>query len=462
MITSLTSIINDTGLFTDGDWIESKDQDPEGDVRIIQLADIGIGEFKNKSNRYMTKDRALDLNCTFLEPGDILVARMPDPIGRACIMPNLNQKCVTAVDVCIIRVDESITDREWLMWKINSPKYNLKIQKLQSGTTRKRISRKNLGKIEFFIPPKTIQIQERKKINLNLHFSEEMNVLNKHMSQKLDFMKSSMMKSACEGDLVPIEAVIARKENRNYESAELLLNKILINRKSNFEEKNPARKYKQPIEPILSELPELPEGWCYATIDQLSHRVTKGTTPTSVGFSFTDKGIRFVKAESLDGLSIIHSMCAYTSIDAHNALARSQLQEDDLLITIAGTLGRTAIVSANDIPANTNQAVSITRLVDRRLIQYIHLFVTSPMMLGKYQAQGKGSGLKNLNLNQIRESVIPLPPLAEIIRIILHFKSNFELFSKVEKENFHVSKLSELLYPSILSYSFSVGEWTND
>ena len=79
--------LSEHGLFVDGNWVESKDQDPEGDVRLVQLADIGIGRFRDRSSRFMTTEKAEELRCTFLEPGDLLIARMPDPIGRACIFP---------------------------------------------------------------------------------------------------------------------------------------------------------------------------------------------------------------------------------------------------------------------------------------------------------------------------------------------------------------------------------------
>ena len=135
------------GLFKDGDWIESKDQDPNGDVRIIQLADIGVGQFIDKSSRFMTLEKTRELNCTYLQEGDILIARMPDPIGRACILPAIPQVCVTAVDVCIVRLDSEIIDSRWLMHKINSSGFNHQILQFVTGTTRKRISRGNLSKL---------------------------------------------------------------------------------------------------------------------------------------------------------------------------------------------------------------------------------------------------------------------------------------------------------------------------
>src|SRR4051794_17508284 len=83
---SLTEL-SSGGLFSDGDWIESKDQDPTGSVRLTQLADVGVGDFRDRSSRWLREDQAAALGCTFLQPGDLLIARMPDPIGRACMVP---------------------------------------------------------------------------------------------------------------------------------------------------------------------------------------------------------------------------------------------------------------------------------------------------------------------------------------------------------------------------------------
>ena len=116
----IEDIISDSGLFVDGDWVESKDQDPDGDVRLTQLADIGVNTFKNKSNRFMTIKKTNDLNCTFLQKNDVLVARMPDPLGRACLFPEFDQKCVTVVDVAIIRIGKNVCNAKWLMYMLNS------------------------------------------------------------------------------------------------------------------------------------------------------------------------------------------------------------------------------------------------------------------------------------------------------------------------------------------------------
>lgn len=148
----LENAISSQDLISDGDWIESKDQDINGTIRIIQLADIGDGEFKNKSERYITPEKAKTLKCTYLHIGDVLIARMPDPLGRSCIFPNIHQSAVTVVDICLIRTKNSAFNNKILKYWLNTPIIRSKIASNSSGTTRKRITRKKLEQLILPIP----------------------------------------------------------------------------------------------------------------------------------------------------------------------------------------------------------------------------------------------------------------------------------------------------------------------
>lgn len=151
-LVTIPDITKNNGIFIDGDWVETKDQDPNGEVRLIQLADVGDGVFLNKSKRYLTIEKAKQLRCTFLKKGDVLVARMPDPLGRACVFPGLETPCVTVVDVCIVRPDPTYVFPDWLKYLINSSRFRQKINKFITGTTRQRISRGNLSRLSFNLP----------------------------------------------------------------------------------------------------------------------------------------------------------------------------------------------------------------------------------------------------------------------------------------------------------------------
>ena len=143
-------------MFADGDWVESKDQDPAGEYRLLQLADIGDGVFLDKSDRWMNSEQFSRLRCTSLHPRDILIARMPDPIARACIFPSNLPTCATVVDVAILRCGEGYIP-EFVVLVINDSAFRVKAQSLLTGTTRQRISRSNLAKIVCSLPPLTEQ-----------------------------------------------------------------------------------------------------------------------------------------------------------------------------------------------------------------------------------------------------------------------------------------------------------------
>lgn len=150
---SLKDAVGERGIVTDGDWIIAENMDPNGDVRLLQLADIGVGEFLDRSRKFITAEKFEELKCTELLSDDVLVARMPDPIGRACLFRHNGQRSITAVDVSIIRTDNTLSIPKYLMYVLNSRITSDQIRRKITGTTRSRISRKNLETIEIPLPP---------------------------------------------------------------------------------------------------------------------------------------------------------------------------------------------------------------------------------------------------------------------------------------------------------------------
>ena len=153
--TKKLSVICD--VFADGDWIEKKDQSREG-IRLIQTGNIGTGYFKDRVEkaRYISEKTFLRLNCTEILSRDCLVSRLPDPVGRACIIPITGEKMITAVDCTIIRFKNEILP-QWFLYYSLSHEYQSQINKEVGGATRQRISRANLGQIEVPLPTLTKQ-----------------------------------------------------------------------------------------------------------------------------------------------------------------------------------------------------------------------------------------------------------------------------------------------------------------
>ena len=149
--TTHQELLGRVGSLQDGDWILTADYEPTG-VRLFQVGDVGRGSLLEKSNRYISRPRADELKCTRLQAGDILISRMPDPIGRACVVPDLGYESITAVDVTIFRPNPVILDTEYAIQFMNSRSWLRAVAAKASGATRARISRLNLELLDIPLP----------------------------------------------------------------------------------------------------------------------------------------------------------------------------------------------------------------------------------------------------------------------------------------------------------------------
>lgn len=162
----------------------------------------------------------------------------------------------------------------------------------------------------------------------------------------------------------------------------------------------------------------IPVNWELSKLEDISISITKGTTPSSIGHSFVDQGINFIKVESLTKKgNFIPDKFKYITDDAQEALERSQLKKNDILFSIAGALGRTAIVNAAICPANTNQALSIIRLKEGVYPLYIYYFLKTNFIIQSLDKLKVQAAQPNLSLKNIREFYVPVPPYEEQICI---------------------------------------------
>lgn len=147
-------------------------------------------------------------------------------------------------------------------------------------------------------------------------------------------------------------------------------------------------------------------------LGDIAEKITKGTTPTTYGASFTDTGVNFIKVESItsQGGFLVDKFVHIDKMTHENMLKRSIIQEGDILLTMAGAIGRVAQVPKEILPANTNQAVSIIRVkadgVDGRYIRY---FLESPNAQDQFYGGITQSAQPNLSLGNISKIQVPLP-----------------------------------------------------
>ena len=112
----------------------------------------------------------------------------------------------------------------------------------------------------------------------------------------------------------------------------------------------------------------IPDNWKIVRLGNISKIISKGTTPKGGKDAYISEGVNYLRAECVD-FELKNKLFQHISEEVHNnELKRSKLEKDDILITIAGTLGKSGVVSENDLPLNTNQAVSFVRLVDTNYV----------------------------------------------------------------------------------------------
>ncbi|MEO6322873.1 MAG: restriction endonuclease subunit S [Polaromonas sp.] len=161
-----------------------------------------------------------------------------------------------------------------------------------------------------------------------------------------------------------------------------------------------------------SELGEVPRGWRVKRLGDAVHRITKGTTPTTLKRPFVDAGINFVKAESMTGDGgFIPEKFAFIDDETHELLRRSQLAKGDVLISIAGTIGRIAVMTEDYLPANTNQAVALIRPLEQifpsGLIRRFLQRDDSQQLMGERVVQAVQA---NLSLGSLSDLKLVVPP----------------------------------------------------
>ena len=191
---------------------------------------------------------------------------------------------------------------------------------------------------------------------------------------------------------------------------------------------------------------------CVALKD-ITEVITKGTTPTTAGFVFVDNGINFFKIESImEDHTINLEKVAHVTEECHKAFKRSQLRAGDILFSIAGAIGRTAIITERDLPGNTNQALAIIRLFSNSDLsrRFLISSLESPLVSEQYNRKKRGIAQINLSLQDIGNLIIPVPNK--------NTQDEFERFvQQVDKSKVVIQKAlneTQLLFDSLMRQYF--------
>lgn len=204
------------------------------------------------------------------------------------------------------------------------------------------------------------------------------------------------------------------------------------------------------VELVQSQYGLIPNGWHYELLGNLCDCVTKGTTPTTLGKDFTDTGINFIKGESInDDHSFNKTLFAHIDDKTDELLKRSRIYVNDIVFTIAGTLGKFALVDSSVVPANTNQAVAIIR-TSKIMPAMLYSYFIGEWQVEFYKRNTQQAVQANLSLGTIKDLPILLPDskgqdryMQLVTPLIVGMQNNFSEIERLyELQNQLLARLS--------------------
>ncbi len=388
----------------------------------------------------------------FLE-GDVLFAKITPCMenGKMAVVPALvNGYGFGSTEFHVLRPKPGM-DAKYLYYYVSSQSFRREAERHMTGAVGQRRVPTTYLK-ECKIPVAPLDQQKRIVAEIEKQFSrlDEAVANLKRVKANLKRYKAAVLKAAVEGRLVETEAEIARREGRSYETGAQLLQRILETRRSQWQGKG---KYKEPAAPDTTNLPELPEGWVWATYTQIGE-VTTGFTPPTADPENFGGDIPFFKPTDLDAKGSV--VLAREHLSEKGTAKGRLLPAGSVLVTCIGaTIGKTGLAR---VSCATNQQINaITPNSNLVNSEFVYAWTVSPSGYKQILDNSSATTLPILNKSKFEALGIPLPPLVDQHRIAAEVDRRLTLLRETEAQVDANLQRAERLRQSTLADAFSGG-----
>ncbi len=403
------------------------------------------------SEDHITQAAVEESTAKLISTGSVLI------VTRSGILSHTLPVAVTTVPVTVNQDLKALTPKEgvlpeYVAWALRCFAREILNTCSKQGTTVNSIETAALHRFEIPLAP--LDQQKRIVAEIEKQFSrlDEAVANLKRVKANLKRYKAAVLKAAVEGRLVETEAELARREGRSFETGEQLLQRILETRRSQWKGKG---KYKEPAAPDTTDLPELPEGWVYATAEQLTDEnraITYGVIKLG---DPVDGGVPVLRSSDVRQLRIDLDDVKHISPKIAENYRRTFLKGGEVVMTVRGTLGGIAVVPPQCNGFNVSREVAMLALIEPDMAQVISLFIASAPLEGWLMRRTKGIAYTGINIETLKALPIPAPPMAEQHRIVAEVDRRLSLIREIEIQADVNLKRVERLRQSILFAAFS-------
>ena len=383
------------------------------------------------------------------EADDVLIS-IRAPVGPTNLCPA--RSCIGR-GLAAIRPEGGIPSR-FILYSLRATEQELRSN--STGTTFDAIRGEALRSHGITLPPLAEQHRIVAEIETQFTRLDASVAALRRAQANLKRYRASVLKDACEGRLVPTEAELARSEGRDYEPAAILLERILSERRARWESQEKRRgKYKEPSAPDTSALPQLPEGWAWATVEQLIvEPLANGRSVKTVDEGFPVLRLTALKEGEIDEAE--HKIGKWTAEQAEPFL----MKKGDFFVSRGS--GSIRLVGIGGLVREVGSAVAFPdtmirfRLNEFVMKQYFSRVWNSSVVHTQVEASARTTaGIYKVNQQDLSAFIIPLPPLAEQRRIVAEVEQRLSVMQQAEATVEASLTRAERLRRSILKQAFS-------
>ncbi|MBL7177634.1 MAG: restriction endonuclease subunit S [Desulfobacteraceae bacterium] len=376
-------------------------------------------------------------NKQIVQPGDVLLCKINPRINRVWLVrEKTGFDQIASTEWIVLRCNELLP--EFIMYLLREEGFRHRLCADLSGIggSLTRARPRIVGKLEIDLSP----LNEQKRIVAKI---EELQARSRRAREALETvpdlleqLRQSILAAAFRGELTKKW----RKRHRGIKSASELLKRIRTERRKRWEatelDKLKAKglsgdkldeafakqrkKYKEPIPVDTSDLPGLPEGWCWAGLEELSEWVTDGTHQPP---PFMEEGIPFlVISNMVNGEIKWDKVDKWVSPETYNKYTGIyKPRKGDIIYSTVGSYGVAVEVLTEQRFMFQRHIGHIRPLSELLSVTYLTLSLNSSFTKSQADKVARGVAQKTVNLSDLRRFCIPLAPAVEqgeIVRLI--------------------------------------------
>lgn len=402
---------------------------PSGDGEFVY---VDISSIDNQAKRIvdpkrLTPEAAPSRARQCLRKGDVLVSMTRPNLNAVAIVPSDLDGAIGSTGFHVLRANEDV-EPHWLYYAVQSSSFVKAMCDLVQGALYPAVRPKDIR--EYAISPPPLAKQREIVAELEKQFSRlgEAVANLQRVKANLKRYKASVLKAAVEGRLVETEATLARREGRAFETGEQLLQRTLEERRANWIGKG---KYVEPESTNVPNLSELPEGWTWASAEQACERVVDCHNKTA---PYTSTGIPLIRTTNIKDGQLLLADTRYVDQPTYEFWSRRCPPEPgDVLFTREAPMGEAGIIPPG-VKLCLGQRTMLMRPSPAISPSFLLSALLSPVVKDLIDRVAVGSGVKHLRVGDVERLPVPLPPVAEQVRIVAEVDRRLSIIREVESE----------------------------